>query len=301
MTQATTEFPFARHRVDVPATGTHLLILGTMAGPVLNPARMMSSQAIVVDGALYLVDCGYGTMQRMAHTNLSPGQIKAMFVTHHHSDHTADYAALTHLAWIQGIKGKIAVFGPPPMLRLHEAAIAFNAADADIRIAATGRTAVAEHFDVSEITTGGVIYKDDRVTVTAALVNHPPFAHAFAFRFDTADRSIVISGDTTPIDSLVELARGADVLLHEAMYPPAIDSMLAKRPYVPPKLRSFLLEGHTTAEECGRIATQAGVGTLVLTHLLPGDDPEMTDDIWHKEASKTFGGTVLVAHDLMLV
>lgn len=288
-------------RVEVPTTGTHLLMLGTMAGPVLHPARAMSGQAIVVDGALYLVDCGYGVMQRMAQAGLSPSQIKAIFITHHHSDHTADYPALTHLAWIQGIKGTISVLGPPPLRRLHEAALASNAADAEIRIAATGRTPVAEHFRVEEIIAGGRIYADGGLTVTAALVNHPPFRHAFAYRFDTQDRSIVISGDTTPSDALISLARGADVLVHEAMYVPAIDRMLARRSYVPPKLRAFLMEGHTSAEDCGRIAAQAGVGTLVLTHLLPGDDPEMTDDIWRAEASKTFGGRVLVGRDLMLV
>ena len=292
---------FASHRVEVPATGTHLLILGTMAGPVLHPARMMSGQAIVVDGTLYLVDCGYGVMQRMAHAGLMPNQIKALFVTHHHSDHTADYPALTHLAWIQGIKGAMAVYGPPPMAELHAAALVVNAADAGIRIAATGRTPVADHFKVTEITAGGEVYKDDKVTVTAARVNHPPFENAFAYRFDTPTRSIVLSGDTTPVDSLQALAQGADVLVHEAMYEPGIDRMLARRTYVPPKLRNFLVEGHTTAEDCGRIAAQAGVGTLVLTHLLPGNDPEMTDQRWHEEASKHFGGTVLIGHDLLLV
>lgn len=292
---------FTTPRIAIPATGAHLLILGTMAGPVLNPARMMSGQMIIVDGTLYLVDCGYGVMQRMAHAGLMPNQIKAIFITHHHSDHTADYPALTHLAWIQGIKSAMAVYGPPPMEQLHAAALACNAADTDIRIAATGRTPVADHFKVAEITTAGEIYKDDKVTVTVAPVNHPPFTHAFAYRFDTATRSIVISGDTTPIDSLLKLAQGADVLVHEAMYVPGIDRMLGRRAYVPPKLRDFLMEGHTTAEDCGRIAAQAGVGTLVLTHLLPGDDPEMTDQRWREEASKHFSGSVLIGHDLLLV
>ena len=292
---------FATPRIAVPASGTHLLMLGTMAGPVLASARMMSGQAIVVDGTPYLVDCGYGVMQRMAHADLMPNQIKAIFITHHHSDHTADYPALTHLAWIQGIKGAIKVFGPPPIRQLHAAALACNAADADIRIAATGRTGVAQHFDVTEITTPGEVYKEDKVTVTAALVNHPPFVHAFAYRFDTPTRSIVISGDTTPVDSLLELAQGADVLVHEAMDVPGIDRMLARRSYVPPKLRDFLMEGHTSAEDCGRIAAKAGVGTLVLTHLLPGDDPQMTDERWRQEVCQNFDGTVFIGHDLLVV
>ena len=301
MDAAANMHPFSSYRIAVPSTGTHVLMLGTMAGPVLNPGRMMTGVAVVVDGTLYLFDCGYGTMQRMAHAGLSPNQIKAMFITHHHSDHTADYPALTHLAWIQGVKGKMSVFGPPPLAALHQAALACNAADADIRIAATGRMPVADSFHVEEITAAGIVFADERVTVTTTLVNHPPFAHAFAYRIDTRDRSIVISGDTTPSEALIALARGADVLVHEAMYVPAIDRMLAARSYVPPKLRAFLLEGHTTAEECGKIAAQAEVGTLILTHLLPGDDAELTDDIWRAEAAKAFGGKIVVGHDLLLI
>jgi ribonuclease BN (tRNA processing enzyme) len=288
-------------RVEVPAQGSHLVLLGTMAGPVLHPSRMMSGQAVVVDGVPYLIDCGYGTIERMTRAGLSPAQLGAIFITHHHSDHTADYPALTHLAWIQGIGGVLPVFGPPPLQRLHDAALACNAEDAAIRIAATGRQPVGDHFQVTEIVAGGEIFRDARVTVRAALVDHPPFAHAFAFRIDTLGRSFVISGDTTPSEALVELARGADVLVHEAMYVPAIDRMLAARAYVPPKLRSFLLEGHSSAEDCGRIAAQAGVGTLVLSHLLPGDDAGVPDEVWHAEAAKTFGGQILVGHDLLVV
>jgi ribonuclease BN (tRNA processing enzyme) len=97
------------------------------------------------------------------------------------------------------------------------------------------------------------------------------------------------------------LAEGADVLVHEAMYVPGIDAMLAKRPYVPPKLRQFLVDGHTSAEDAGRIAAGAGVGTLVLSHLLPGDQPEVTDEIWAAEAAKHFDGTIVVGRDLMLL
>ena len=91
------------------------------------------------------------------------------------------------------------------------------------------------------------------------------------------------------------------MLVHEAMFPAGIDAMLAKRPYVPPKLRQFLMEGHTSAEDAGRIAAKAQVGTLVLSHLLPGDQPEVTDEIWRAEAARHFDGPIVVGRDLMLV
>jgi ribonuclease BN (tRNA processing enzyme) len=281
--------------------GTKLVLLGTMAGPVLAPNRMMASQAIFVDGRGYLVDCGYGTIERMTQLGIRPPQIESVYITHHHSDHNADYANLIHLAWIQGIPGEIRVYGPPPMGAINTAAIAVHKEDVDIRIRATGRKPMEAHIKVQEITGPGVVHQDDRVKVTAALVDHPPLPHAFGFRFDARDRSIVFSGDTRPSPNLVQLAKGADVLVHEAMYVPGIDRMLAKRPYVPPRLKQFLMEGHTTAEDCGRIATEAGVKTLVLSHLLPGDDPELAEEVWRAEAAKHFRGEIVVARDLMVL
>jgi ribonuclease BN (tRNA processing enzyme) len=281
--------------------GTKLVLLGTMAGPVLATNRMMASQAVFVDGRGYLVDCGYGTIERLTKLGIRPPQIETVFITHHHSDHNADYANLVHLAWIQGIPSEIRVYGPPPMSAINAAAIAVQKEDVDIRIKATGRKPMEALIRVEEITRPGVVHQDDRVKVTAALVDHAPFQHAFGFRFDTRDRSIVISGDTKPTPNLVQLAKGADVLVHEAMYVPGIDRMLAKRPYVPPRLKQFLMEGHTSAEDCGRIAAEAGVKTLVLSHLLPGDDPELGDDVWRAEAAKHFRGEIVVGRDLMII
>lgn len=281
--------------------GTKLVLLGTMAGPVLAPNRAMASQAIFVDGRGYLVDCGYGTIERLTRLGIRPPQIEVVLITHHHSDHNADYANLIHLAWIQGIANEIRVYGPPPMNAINAAAIAVQKEDVDIRIKATGRKPMEALIKVEEITRPGLVHQDDRTKVTAALVDHPPFQHAFGFRFDTRDRSIVISGDTRPSQNLIALAKGADVLVHEAMYVPGIDRMLAKRPYVPPRLKQFLMEGHTTAEDCGRIAAAAGVKTLVLSHLLPGDDTGLADEVWRAEAAKHFGGEIIVGRDLMVI
>ena len=291
----------AAEPVRIPPTGTHLLLLGTMAGPVLDPRRMMASQAVIVDGAVYLVDCGYGTILRMVEAGLRPADVKAIFVTHHHSDHNADYANLVHLAWIQGIEDRIVSVGPPPFRAIHDAALAFHHEDIRIRIEGTGRKPIDGYLDVREVTEAGPVYEDDKVRVTAGLAAHPPFSTALGFRFETPDRTIVFSGDTAASDDIATLAEGADVLVHEAMYVPGIDAMLAKRPYVPPKLRDFLVDGHTTAEDAGRIAAQAGVGTLVLTHLLPGDQPEVTDEIWAAEAARQFDGRIVVGHDLLLL
>ncbi len=287
--------------LGIPNTGTHLVLLGTVAGPVLHPTRMMASNALVVDGAVYIFDCGYGAITRFAATGLRFADMRAVFITHHHSDHNADYANLIHLAWIQGMTRQVKVIGPPPISRIHNAAIEFHSEDFDIRIRATGRKPPSDSFYVTEISKPGLIFEDEHVRVTCALVNHPPFKHAFAFRIDTADRSIVLSGDTSPSQTLVELAKGANLLVHEAMYEPGIDAMLAQRPYIPPGLRDFLVGGHTNAQDCGRIAARAGVDTLALTHLLPSDDQLVPDDVWRAEVAQHYTGNIIIGRDLMVL
>jgi ribonuclease BN (tRNA processing enzyme) len=123
---------------------------------------------------------------------------------------------------------------------------------------------------------------------------------AFAYRFDAHDRSIVISGDTAPSQNLVKLAAGADVLVHSVMYPPAIDRLVAKVPNAA-ALKESILAHQTSAEDAGRLARQAGVKLLVLSHFVPPDDPEVTDTIWADAARRHFRGTVIVGRDLLEV
>jgi len=281
--------------------GARVVLLGTVAGPVIHPTRAMSAQAVVVGADVYLFDCGYGAVARLAAAGLPLAAIRAIFFTHHHSDHNADYPNILHLAWVQGLKRRVPVYGPPPMRRIHDAALAFHAEDIDIRVRATGRTPPTDAFDVHEISEAGDIYTDENVRVTGALVDHPPFRHAFAFRIEAGGRRIVLSGDTAPCEALAELAQGADLLVHEAMLERAIDAMLATRPYVPPGLRDFLVGGHTSAQDCGRIAQRCGVKALALTHLLPSDDGLVSEEEWRQEAARHFSGRIEIGRDLMVL
>ncbi len=153
---------------------------------------------------------------------------------------------------------------------------------------------------VHEIRDGGTVMSDGNVRVTAALVDHPPVVPAFAYRFDARDRSIVISGDTSPSDNLVKLARGADVLVHSVMYPPAIDRLVARVPNAT-ALKASILAGQTSAEDTGRAAQAAGVKMLVLSHLVPADDPEVTERMWIDAAQSHFRGTVILGRDLLSI
>jgi ribonuclease BN (tRNA processing enzyme) len=151
---------------------------------------------------------------------------------------------------------------------------------------------------VYELRKGGEIMRAGNVRVTAALVDHPPVVPAFAYRFDAADRSIVISGDTTPSDNLIRLAKGADVLVHSVLYVPAVDRLVA-RVLNAAALKASIIAHQTSAEDAGRLAAAAEVKTLVLSHLVPADDPDVTDRMWLDAARTHFRGTVIVGRDLL--
>ncbi len=140
--------------------------------------------------------------------------------------------------------------------------------------------------------------RDANVTVTAALVDHPPVRPAFAYRFDCPDRSIVISGDTRPSQNLVRLAQGADILVHEVMYLPALEKVIEAESNAK-SLREHLLASHTTTEQVGRIATEAGVKTLVLSHFVPGGVPVIKDEVWFDAVRPYFCRKSGVGRDLL--
>jgi ribonuclease BN (tRNA processing enzyme) len=173
-----------------------------------------------------------------------------------------------------------------------------NAYDIQTRIANEGRVALAPLVHVHERTEGGLVMKDENVTVTAVLVDHPPVVPAFGYRIDAADRSIVVSGDTARSDNVVRLATGADVLVHSALYVPAVGRMVARVPNAA-RLAESISAHQTSAEDAGRVAQAAGVKTLVLSHLVPPDDPEVTEQMWLDAARAHFRGQVIVGRDLM--
>jgi ribonuclease BN (tRNA processing enzyme) len=280
---------------------TRLILLGTGGGPRPRKRSSASAQVILIDNAAYVVDCGDGVARQLVMANVPLPSIRHVFVTHQHSDHTADYGNLISLAWTAGLRTRIDTWGPPPLARMTELFFEMNASDIKTRIADEGRLPLAPLVHVHELTGGGIVMQNERVKVTAALVHHPPVVPSFGYRFDAPDRSIVISGDTAPSDSLIALAQGADVLVHDALYDAsAVDRLVAGVPSAK-TLKQSILSHHTTAEDAGRVAQRAGVKTLVLSHFVPADDPAITDQMWMQAARTHFRGTVVVGKDLMEV
>ena len=279
---------------------SRLILLGTAGGPTPKPNRAAPAQVIVVNGASYVIDCGNGVARQMVLAKLKLGSLRSVFVTHHHSDHTADYGNLLLLAWATDLTSRVDTYGPPPLEQMTHDFLKLNDVDIRTRMADEGRPALEPLISVHEITRGGVVMQDANVKVTVALVDHPPIAPAFADRFDCPDRSIVMSGDTRPSRALVELARGADVLVHEVMHVPSIEQLIARESNAT-RLREHLLASHTTTEQVGRLATEAQVKTLVLSHFVPGGHPFLADEVWYEAVRPHFAGNLIVGRDLLEV
>jgi ribonuclease BN (tRNA processing enzyme) len=278
---------------------TRLILLGTAGGPRPRVSRSAPAQAIVVGDTAYVVDCGDGVARQLVLAGVPLRGVRDIFITHHHSDHNADYGNLILLAWAAGLQARVDSWGPPPLSRMTNLLFEMDAADIAARTADEGRVPLKPLVHAHELRAGGLVMQDSNVRVTAALVHHPPMVPAFAYRFDAPDRSIVISGDTTPTERLVALARNADVLVHEALYDAAaVDRLVASVPNAS-DLRRSILSHHSTAEQAGRVAAEAGVGMLVLTHLIPAEDPAITDEMWKAAAGRHFSGRIVVGKDLM--
>jgi ribonuclease BN (tRNA processing enzyme) len=275
-----------------------LILLGTKGGPRPGGTRHAPAQVIVIDDVPYVIDCGNGIAWQYADAHLPLNKLRYIFLTHQHSDHNADYGNLFFLVWTAGLKTPVDTYGPPPLVKMTKLFLEMNQYDIDVRIEDEGRPQLAPLIRPHEFSEPGPVMQDERVKVTSALVHHPLVKPAFAYRFDGPGRSIVISGDTTPSDNLIALAKGADVLVHEAMYLPGVDALLQRVPNAA-TLKKHLLDSHSTTEQVGEVAAKAGVKTLVLSHLVPGDDPKITDEMWTADVRKHFKGEIIVGRDLM--
>jgi ribonuclease BN (tRNA processing enzyme) len=293
---------------------TRLITLGTAAGPPPRAHRAQSSNLLTVNGMPYVVDAGDGAARRLAKAGVNAREIGTIFITHHHDDHTAGLGTLMSVAWDQNRTKPIHVYGPPRTEDLVKAAVQYFTISAEIRICDGGRTVpIAQVFFGHDVGTG-VIYEDTNIKVTAVENTHfcfhegSPFGgkhKSYSYRFETADRVIVITGDTGPNDAVTELARGADLLLSEAnSVEDRKQNMInsgawqVMNPVEQARIIRQATEGHLTLADIGTMASRANVKAVVLTHLTSRAG---TDDYapWIVEVKKHFSGRVVAATDLM--
>jgi len=304
---------------DVPAvqtaSSTRLVLLGTGAGPIPRKERSQPANLLVVGGRPYLVDAGNGLARQLAHAGFVPSDVRTIFITHHHVDHNADIGALMSFAWIEDNKRNdktvppVRFYGPKSTTDLVQAAQTFMGVSERIFRAGVPMAPSAGLFEGHDITADGVIYRDDRVVVTAAENSHyagvAPSANpdkSYSLRFDMADRSVVFCGDTGPSDALTSLAKGADVLVCPVNDLDASMQAFAASTHLPPlalkAVRMHMEEQLITPDQIGMLAQKAGVKLVVLTHFSPGLDGETDASKYTSGVRKFFSGTVIAGRDL---
>jgi len=273
------------------AVALQVILLGT-GYPRPDPQRFGPSTAIVAGDQWFVVDAGRGVTLRIAATDLQYANLRAVFLTHLHSDHTAGLPDLFDTSWQFGRKTTpLQLYGPQGTKRLADAMLQFFAEDIHWRRDVLEKHPAAGARIDTHLVREGVVYDDGKVRVTAFTVDHRPVEPAFGYRFESGGRVIVVSGDTRPTPNLIKFARGADVLVQEAYLPEWFDKV--DTPEVAARLKHY----HTSAQEAGEIAAAAGVKTLVLTHLIPGKD----EDIFRRRAASKFRGEIIVGRDLLRV
>jgi ribonuclease Z len=271
------------------AAGLEVVLLGT-GYPRPDPDRAGPSTAVIAGDDVYLVDAGRGVLMRYAALGLPYENIRAVFLTHLHSDHISGLPDVFTTTWLER-SAPLELYGPEGVKGVADAVLEMFAVDIPIRRDLTEfRSAKGATFDARTVREG-VVYRNEKVEVRAFLVDHAPVTPAFGYVFEGGGRKIVISGDTRPSENLVKHARGADVLVHEVYAPGHFE---AKNP---PRVAENLKRYHTSAEEVGEIAERAGVKLLVLSHIV-SPEPENLRLI-EEGVRKRFKGNFVMGKDLM--
>jgi len=271
---------------------TIVITLGT-GTPVPNPERSGPATAIVIGRRVLLFDAGPGIMRRVAAAGLPIDGVTAVFITHLHSDHTLGLPDLILTSWVMGRSTPMRLFGPPGLRRMTDHLIAAWAEDTVVRVKGLERGRPGGYrVDVRE-STGGIVFDSAGVKVTAVRVPHGEWKTALAYRVDTPDRKILISGDTRYSDAVAEAAVDVDVLVHE-VYP---ETRIATENRPGGELwPQYLREAHTSDVELGRLAARAKPKLLLLSHVLfmGASEGEVLDGI----RRGGFSGRVVIAKDL---
>jgi ribonuclease BN (tRNA processing enzyme) len=296
-----------------PPAGAQLITLGTAGGPLPRADRAQSSNLLVVNDTLYLIDAGGSVTSRVAQSGHDFRRIGKIFITHPHSDHTAGLATLMVSQWEYQRAEPTDIYGGG-VEALVKGALAYLTPNAEIRWAEGKRRPMADTFKGHDVA-AGVIFQDANVKVTAVENSHfqfqpgtPPYGKykSFSYRFDTPGRLFLFTGDTGWSDAVVALAKGVDVLVTEVTDTDDVIALMKRNGAWQAKSASeqegwlrHMHEEHVTPEEVGKLAASAGVKIIVMTHLSPS--PDVNDDFarYALAAKKHFSGTVLVAKDLM--
>ena len=275
----------------------YVALLGTKGGPAIRPGSSMpTSNLFCLDGQQIVVDCGLGVTRGLVDQGMQLKDLSLIFISHLHSDHYLELGPLLHTAWTAGLKSTVEVWGPAGLDVYWDGFLASMKADIDLRIEDEGRPDLRDLLQIHVID-AGVVLERDGLSVSAIRTEHPPLVDCFALSFQTASTQVVFSGDTAPITALEDFARGADLLIHEAMLESALPALMQRVGNGSDKLMAHWLRSHTFAHDAARTATRAGVKQLALSHLIPSDDPTYGEQDWKDAVADFWEGPLHVGQD----
>ena len=276
------------------AARTQVVLLGT-GTPRPMPERSGPSTAIVVDDTAYLVDFGPGVVRRAAAAfekgvrGLAVDKLRVAFATHLHSDHTVGYPDLIFTTWVVGRRDPLHVYGPKGLSAMT--AHVLEAWKEDVAIRTTGKEGKWPLKVEAHEIEAGVVYRDERVTVTAFPVRHGAWAQAFGYAFQTPDRTIVISGDASPSPALIAACQRCDILIHEVYASNSVAPM--------PSWAEYRAAYHTSTRELAEIADKTRPGLLIVHHISQrGPNGDIPEAQYLKEIQETYKGKVVIGRDL---
>ena len=272
-------------------------LMGTKGGPAIRPGSSMpTSNLLCLDGGWIVVDCGLGVTKGLVDQGMQLKDLSRIFITHLHSDHYLELGPLIHTAWVAGLKTGVQIWGPKGLDAYWDQFLGSMRADIDLRMEDEGRPDLRALVTIHQ-TDAGTVVEQDGLTVSAIRTTHPPLVDCFALSFRTAAHHVVFSGDTALLPALQDFARGADLLVHEAMLESALPALLARIGNGSDKLMEHWRRSHTFAHDAARTAEAAGVKRLALSHLIPSDDPTYGEADWQKAVDGILTAPLTVGKD----
>lgn len=287
--------------------GLHIGLCGT-GSPLPNRDRAGACTLVIAGKAMFVVDAGEGGARNIALMGLPNGKIRALFLTHYHSDHIDGLGPMMLLRWTgSGNTAPLPVYGPSGVEAVIAGFSTAYAADNGYRTAHHGPVitppqaagGVAMPFAVLSAPT--VVYEADGLKVTAFPVDHRPVQPAVGYRFDYKGRSVTISGDTGKSKMVEAVAKGSDLLIHEALQPEMVTTLAdrlkaAGRPQTA-RIMHDILDYHATPTQAAESAQIAGVKMLVLSHIVPPYPTRYLNAAFLEDAKEKFAGPLIVGED----
>tara|TARA_B100001173_G_C16018785_1_gene560996 strand:+ start:747 stop:1619 length:873 start_codon:yes stop_codon:yes gene_type:complete len=275
----------------------YVALLGTKGGPAIRPGSTMpTSNLLCLNGRQIVVDCGLGVSRGLVDQGMALKDLSLIFITHLHSDHYLELGPLLHTAWTAGLNTVVDVYGPADLERYWAGFLTSMQSDIDLRIEDEGRPDIRDLVVFHVIDQTDVVRLDD-MHVTSFRNIHPPLVDTFALSFKTDKTHVVFGGDTAYMPELAEFAKGAHLLIHEAMLEAGLLSLVARVGNGDDRLLKHLYASHTPAVDAARIATLAGVKALALNHLIPSDDLNFTADHWRQAVEPEWSGPLYLGSD----